>query len=576
VANASVNGNRVFRQIGGADLAGPGRPSPDGRLLSIVLQGELGLHEVATGKSWKLTGDQSGDPPGYVEHSQFSLDGSRLTYLRFVQQPNPNDPAIPEIRRIAANGGRSRLLWRGEDARYVNFYHWAGEDDLILVSRWPDQGRGELLLIDTTVGQVRATHTLPTAPSLTGASLSPDGRYVAFEQVDRSTGYRDIDMWEVATDAVFPLIRDTANDGSPVWTPDGSHVLFLSNRSGSNGLWAQRIHDGRAAGPPSRLDPNVDAGAPMGGLTDTGSLFMRRQIGTRDVFVVDVHPVTLSPLGEPRRVTGQPRSATGTSAWSPDGNYLAFFRRDDERRSLVVHSMRDGREREYWRPDVGGLILPRWEPGGRSILFKGGVDGIQGLHRLDLASGSITTVLKRSFTEYEPLPVPGVVVLSDRGKREIVRVDLETGREDVIHRLPPPSTLVDMGLSHSGDRLAYSSPFGGNKGAAVRVLDLNVPIQSREIFRTPPGTGIWAYAWSADDREVIVGRNVNAGGAKDGKDHLWAIDVETGKSRPIGLTVDRGLQKLQSSPDGRRLSYDVGFPYQEVWVLENVAALLPQ
>jgi hypothetical protein len=36
------------------------------------------------------------------------------------------------------------------------------------------------------------------------------------------------------------------------------------------------------------------------------------------------------------------------------------------------------------------------------------------------------------------------------------------------------------------------------------------------------------------------------------------------------------MQQLQISPDGRYLSYDAGFPYQEVWVLENVTAALPK
>jgi dipeptidyl aminopeptidase/acylaminoacyl peptidase len=108
-------------------------------------------------------------------------------------------------------------------------------------------------------------------------------------------------------------------------------------------------------------------------------------------------------------------------------------------------------------------------------------------------------------------------------------------------------------------------------------MDLAAPAQVRDIFRTPPGTGsVAAFAWKFDDSEVIVRRNVNADGKKDDKAHVWAIDVTTGKARPLGLTIDRGLQKLQISPDGRHLSYDAGYPYQEVWVLEHAAALLPR
>jgi serine/threonine protein kinase/Tol biopolymer transport system component len=567
---------RVFRQIGGSDLAQPGAPSPNGRLLSFPRKGELWFHEVATGKQWQVTSDASGDPRGNVFDSRFSDEGTRVFYLRFTEQATPDDPRIPEIRSISTSGGQSRLIWRWPDTRSVNFYHWAGAGDLILAGRWPEQGPGELLVIDTVRSRIHSTLPGVTQPSLTGASLSPDGRYVAFEQTDRATGFPDIHIWQVGTTLTAPLIEDASSDHSPVFTPDGRYVLFMSNRSGSGGLWAQRVDNVRSVGAPIRLDPNVGVGWPMGGLTNDGSLFMRRQMGTRDVFTVDIDPVSLRLLNDPRRVSGRPLMATGTSAWSPDGRSLAFFRNDGYRRTLVVHSLRENREREFWRPGVGGLILPRWEPDGRSVLFKGTVDRAAGLHRLVLESGTFETVLPRNLNEYEPLPAPGYIILSDRGKRAVVRVDLRTGREEVIHRVPPPGFLRDMGLSHSGNRLAYSYPLGGNTGVALRILDLATPTTAREIFRTAPKTGLEAYGWSLDDREVIAMRTVNAAGVVDEKDHLWAIDVATGSARPIGLTVDNKMQRLQISPDGRRLSYDAGYPYQEVWVLENAAALLPQ
>jgi len=190
-------------------------------------------------------------------------------------------------------------------------------------------------------------------------------------------------------------------------------------------------------------------------------------------------------------------------------------------------------------------------------------------------NGTMTMVLKRFLNHYEPLPDRGVIVLSDRLKRELVRVDLENGREDVIHRLRPPGNFTDMGLSHGGDRLVYSTPLG-DKRMAVRVLTLGGSTTVREIYRSAPGTIAIASAWSADDREVIVERDVTADGIDDDKSHLWAIDVATGTARAIGLTVDRGLHELRSSADGRWLSFDVGWPYQEVWVLENAAAGLPR
>ena len=157
--------------------------------------------------------------------------------------------------------------------------------------------------------------------------------------------------------------------------------------------------------------------------------------------------------------------------------------------------------------------------------------------------------MDRVFNEYELLPQPGVIVYSVRASREVIRRDLVTGQETVIHRVPPPSTLVEMGLSNRGDRLAYSSPLGGGRWA-LRVIDLATPERAREILRVGPGEIMGAYAWSLDDREIIIKRARNApNAAPDGRrvsdeSRLWAVDVMTGQARLIGLNFD-GLNQVR-------------------------------
>ena len=315
-----------------------------------------------------------------------------------------------------------------------------------------------------------------------------------------------------------------------------------------------------------------------GGLRAPGTLFFRRQIGTRDVYAVDIDPAALSLSSEPKRVSAEGVGANGLSAWSPDSLPLAFFRRrGDQQMSLIVKSVDDGKEREFRKPYLEGIARPRWEADGRSLLLKASLNGRPGLFRLDLDSGDVSTVLERVFNGYEPLPQPGVIVYSVRASREMIRRDLVTGQETVIHRVPSPSTLVEMGLSNRGDRLAYSSPLGGGRWA-LRVIDLATPERAREILRVGPGEIIGAYVWSLDDREIIIKRASNASNsAPDGRrvsdeSRLWAVDVMTGQARLIGLNFD-GLNQVRMSPNGRRLSFDGGWPFQEVWALDNVLAL---
>ena len=573
---ANAGDGRVFRQVGDSNMAGPGSPSPDGRLLSIVdANGELAVHEFASGKRTTLTGAISGDPPGHVEHSRFSRDGSRLTYVRFVSGQS-SESSVPEIRQVDPNGGRSRLIWRGNDTQYNGFglLHSAGDDDVILAVRWIPE-RAEFLIINGNTGHVMATRDAPRMIWFTGASLSPDGRYVAFERENEREGQLDIDIWDIATGTATTLIRDAAEDHSPVWSPDGRHLLFLSTRSGTSGLWAHRVIDGRTFGVALRLDPDI-GGSPMSGLTDSGALFVRREIGTRDVHTVDIDPDSLTVIGEPKAVSDRPRSASGSSGWSPDSTHLGFFRRNGTRVVVVVHSLLDHREREFRKALMSPARKIRWESN-QSVLFKAAIDGTEGLQRLNVQTGEISTLLERSFNDFEPLPQPNTILISERVKRQVVKIDVHTGQEAVVHRVSPPFSIGDMAVSSRGDRLAYSAPLGGGKGSAVYIVDLNSDAPARELFSAPQAAGGLALmAWSADDRAVFVRRNVNAKGEREQRGHLWAINVDSGKAHHTGLVLDRGFQELQRSPNGRQLSFDAGWPYSELWVLENAASLLPR
>ncbi len=70
-----------------------------------------------------------------------------------------------------------------------------------------------------------------------GVTISPDGARVVF-----SLGWGSkegelpvADLWVVATDGGSPrrLTSGESNDVSPVWSPDGSMVAFISDRAAS-------------------------------------------------------------------------------------------------------------------------------------------------------------------------------------------------------------------------------------------------------------------------------------------------------------------------------------------------------
>src|SRR5262249_46137451 len=216
----------------------------------------------------------------------------------------------------------SRTIWQAPVDAFVYLQHWAGDDRTILVGV-EAPASSALFLVSTSTGI--AKRVLLTGQTLPyGASLSPDAQYIAYDKPDASTGTRAVHI--ISADGQFDtsVVSDPANDHTPVWTQDGRELLFLSDRSGPTGLWAQHVEGLRPVGTPQRIEPNLGWSFFMG-LTRDGTYFVRRQMGTRDVYVADINPATGVITDPPLRASMNVAGANGTSAWSPDGMQLAFF-----------------------------------------------------------------------------------------------------------------------------------------------------------------------------------------------------------------------------------------------------------
>lgn len=562
----SANG-RNLRQISqNPDLSGPGAPSPDGHLLSYTdwSTGDLAIQDLDTGKQWHVTSNvPSQADRGWAETSRFANDSSGIFYVWYETHGNQR---LGEIRWSTVAGGNSRTIWRAPADASIYLQHWAGDDRVILIGI-EERASDGLFALSTKDGRVsRLADTGPLRPY--GASLSPDAQYIAYDRPDPSSGNRDIHVASVDGQFDSVVINDPANDHTPVWTNDGRHLLFLSDRSGPTGLWAQRVDGVRPVGQPVRIEPNLGWSFFMG-LTADGNYFLRRQMGTRDVYVAQLDPGSEIITRNPIRVSLAGAGANGTSDWSPDGQRLAFFRRYDDRRRLVIKSLTTGDEHEIVNHEIDGVARPRWEAGGRSLLFKGTYHYQFGLYRLALDSEAVSTVMVTdNFNDYELLPDGRSIIYSNRSRREFVRRDLTTGQEAVVHR--SPGSPYGLAVARAGDRFAYVI-MQKDKGTTLVVVDLSNPASARPIFHVGSEEGLTPYVFTADGEGVIVARAKTVHAPENDETALWTIDLKNGEARKIGLNVN-GLQEVRLSPEGRRVSYDGGWPLQEVWSLDNAMA----
>lgn len=151
--------------------------------------------------------------------------------------------------------------------------------------------------------------------SLTDTSWSPDGTRLLVRSSTEGRGAR-IYLLELSSGA---LQRFAENSSNPVWSPDGSHVAFVSYRAEAPGNADVFVANADGSEPRAIVDTGADDYFPS--WSPDGSMIAftsRAHGGDQDVFVVDVSGGRLRNL-----TTGSPDSDE-TYGWTP-GEQILFL-----------------------------------------------------------------------------------------------------------------------------------------------------------------------------------------------------------------------------------------------------------
>jgi eukaryotic-like serine/threonine-protein kinase len=183
-------------------------------------------------------------------------------------------------------------------------------------------------------------------------SLAPDGKHVMLART--VSGGRDLDLWlvDVATAGMTRFTFDPATDRSPVWSPDGSRVVYSRSQSD--------LYEKTVTGTGERRLTGV-LGMPMDWSRDGRSILVRSNDG-------DLWALT---DGKPVRITQTPFNET-LAQFSPDGKWIAFV--SSERRQPEVYVQAFPFGGEQFPISIAGGTAPRWRSDGAE-LFYAALDG---------------------------------------------------------------------------------------------------------------------------------------------------------------------------------------------------------
>jgi Tol biopolymer transport system component len=539
--------------------------TPDGRYL---VSGQYGfaLRDVVSGEEKEIGENEIKVSGGWADKIAVSRDGKRVAYAwELLGGPDSNQYELRVFPLDGSKDARPRVLLHNEEFRYNEPFGWSADNKEIYAILTRQDDTHLIVAVSAENGSMRTLKSLEWRwPDR--LSVSPDGRYIAYDApLERESRNRDIFVLSTNGSGEERVVQmETAYDASPIWTPDGSAIVFSSDRSGTHELWITQISEGKRRGPVVVL--SRDKGIPKDGVIEPlgfgpdGSLFFRSQpIPTRDIHTAAIDFESGAVSRPFTQTVDRFAGRNSNPVYSPDGKSFAYFSEKNPlsgHLSIVIRTLASGEERDIPTTFVGQpLGGAAWFPDGQSLIFVGARPGeTKALHRIDLNTGKemMRRVVKADWSSPVVVSPDGKKVYFKRhafgqgGDQILVAYDFATERETELYKGPlagrvGPQKNV-LSLSPDGERIA----FAGAGNADNQVLRI-VPTSGGEhqLVRSASADRLVPLKWSEDAKNVLIQR---------GNGQLWwvPVDGERGDGRRIGSGNYPFIESLH--PDGKQVA----------------------
>jgi Tol biopolymer transport system component len=227
----------------------------------------------------------------------------------------------------------------------------------LVAYRSGEASRSQLIWFDRS-GKAVGTIGAPDGNSLSDPELSPDGRRVA---VDRTVD-NNVDVW--LSDAVRQtrFTFDAGVDNLPIWSPDGSRIVFRSTRKNAYDLY-QKPSSGAGNETPVLESPLAK------GATDLSpdGRFLMYYVANDPKTASDLWVRLMDQDQKPfvfLNTTAEERPAQ----FSPDGRWVAYQSNQSGSFEIYVRPFMSSAGGQ-WQISTSGGTQPRWQPGGKELYY---------------------------------------------------------------------------------------------------------------------------------------------------------------------------------------------------------------
>jgi Tol biopolymer transport system component/DNA-binding winged helix-turn-helix (wHTH) protein len=458
-------------------------------------------------------------------------------------------------------------------------------------------------------------------------ALSPDGKLVAYSSDPNDSGQRDIFVRQVVGGPALRLTFDGAGNTTPDFSPDGSRIVFHSNRAGGGVYEVPALGGAPQLIAPGGLNPKFSPnGAQIAYWTGAPNVSIAVP-GGGAVWVV------AAAGGEPRHPGGKFTNAR-YPIWSPDGKYLLFVGYTSE--STYEQSALDW----YLAPANGGkalrtgafealkragldarelnsnpaasfgiLGLPKpgcWLARDNRVIFSTATGAAWNLWQTRISSrgtidGSLRRLTAGAGNESDPsCGSNGAVAFTGTQLREdvwVLPIDLNQGKPvgSMKAVTESPAVREHASLSRDGRYVAYASTQSGRMGLWMRDLETgeessvaSSPFVRRYVVVSPSGRTI-AFSSFENEKRVIYISALNGALRKvcetcfratdwssdektllvfEGNPYrVSLLDIATRRLTPILSKPKRHLLYARFSPDNRWISFTERVDPDHAWIV---------
>jgi Tol biopolymer transport system component/C-terminal processing protease CtpA/Prc len=438
--------------------------SPDRREIAFVANGDIWTVPTSGGEARLLVSH-----PAYDSRPLYSPDGTKLAFMS--NRTGGGDIyvltlATGELKRLTFDDVNDQLDAWSRDGQWL--YFSSGTKDV--------NGMNDVYRVrldggtPMPVSADRFTQEYWAAPSPADANtMAFTARGVTASQWWRH-GHSHLDesqIWLAHYDGATPRYESTAaedaKDAWPMWSADAKTLYYVSDRNGTENVWARPMPTGQPRAVTSFssgrvLWPTISYdGKAIVFERDFGIWLLDPASGKANEVAVTLRGVGASPAIEHQNVT----SGFQWLALSPDGKKLAFTAHGD----VFAASSRDGGEamRITTTPELEAEVA--WAPDSRRIAYTSEREGLAHVYVYDFGTHAETRVTDGPASDVAPTWSPdGKTIAYFHHARELHVVDVGSRQDRVLAtgELDRPPFLPQHAIAWSPDGMFIAYLTGGD------------------------------------------------------------------------------------------------------------------